>query len=156
MCFISDSYHISLFVYYFLLMIPRPPRSTRIDTLCPYTTHFRSQLAQHIDEQEQSQPTPGTPLGRAIGASEAFEHIFAEAGAAVGDLDHRHVAVARRRHAGPVGGYFRRIVEDVADDLAQGGIGHDGDIRSEEHTSELQSLMRHSSAVFCLTQKTKI
>src|SRR3546814_15187928 len=113
MCFISDSYHISLFVYYFLLMIPRPPRSTRIDTLCPYTTHFRSQLAQHIDEQEQSQPTPGTPLGRAIGASEAFEHIFAEAGAAVGDLDHR----------------------------------------SEAHTSELQSLMLTSYAVFCLKQK---
>src|SRR3546814_8469462 len=98
-------------------MIRRPPRSTRTDTLFPYTTRFRScSLA--------------FPFGLALGA--AFER----------DLDHRG----------------HRIGEREADDAEQGARE---DLRrecqrgrSEEHTSELQSLMRISYAVFCLT-KTK-
>src|SRR3546814_17112550 len=88
------------FVFFFL-MIRRPPRSTRTDTLFPYTTLFRS---HH----------PG--LG-------------------VVDV----VAVDR-----PLTG-----VRGVEVDL------HALHRRSEEHTSELQSLMRISYAVFCLKKKTK-
>src|SRR3546814_14692202 len=86
--FYSDFFVFNLF---FFLMIRRPPRSTRTDTLFPYTTLFRS-------------------------------------------------------HA--VGG--RSIRSRL---LRAGAAGHRGPGRSEEHTSELQSLMRISYAVFCLKKK---
>src|SRR3546814_6769442 len=78
-------------------MIRRPPRSTRTDTLCPYTTLFRS---------------PG------------HRRRLADRGAVRLDPGDR-CAAARRAH-------------------------HERCLRSEEHTSELQSLMRISYAVFCL------
>src|SRR3546814_20082339 len=94
----------------FFLMIRRPPRSTRTDTLFPYTTLFRS----HLD---------------ALGGR-------------------------RQRHRAKVGaGRLQRMRR-----VAQGGVVGDAggaDYRSEEHTSELQSLMRISYAVFCLKKKTK-
>src|SRR3546814_8799318 len=80
-------------------MIRRPPRSTRTDTLFPYTTLFRSRIQQHDRSSGVSGMTGFKP---------------------------RH-----RRISGVQG-------------------------RSEEHTSELQSLMRISYAVFCLKKKTKI
>src|SRR3546814_6355836 len=76
-------------------MIRRPPRSTRTDTLFPYTTLFRSQ-----------------------GAAAADRGCHEGAGAGIGDIG--AIAIGRR---------------------------------SEEHTSELQSLMRISYAVFCLKKK---
>src|SRR3546814_1972343 len=92
-------------------MIRRPPRSTRTDTLFPYTTLFRS-LA---------------------GASELDD--------AADVLAFAHVAVA-------VVDLVERVA--VGDQLVelQGALA-----RSEEHTSELQSLMRISYAVFCLKKK---
>src|SRR3546814_9675263 len=93
---------------FFFLMIRRPPRSTRTDTLFPYTTLFRS---------------PGH--GRAV-------HVLQRAG----KQDHQplddddHVARDHRDLEGKLGA-----------------------ARSEEHTSELQSLMRISYAVFCLKKK---
>src|SRR3546814_10977712 len=83
-------YLIILSVFFFL-MIRRPPRSTRTDTLFPYTTLFRSDLAVPVQES--------------------------------GLTDER-----------------------------EGSLRHG---RSEEHTSELQSLMRISYAVFCLKKKKK-
>src|SRR3546814_11760744 len=93
-----------LFVFFFL-MIRRPPRSTRTDTLFPYTTLFRSRHAS---------------------SSEAL---------------HGAAAIAGRQ--GQIG---RGL-----------GAGHarTGARRSEEHTSELQSLMRISYAVFRLKKKTE-
>src|SRR3546814_5573153 len=95
-------------VCFFFLMIRRPPRSTRTDTLFPYTTLFRSQRR------------PTTALEE-IGAVEVLE---------------------------------------PGDRLAYRGLGAAEEIscgreafRSEEHTSELQSLMRISYAVFCLKKK---
>src|SRR3546814_1424128 len=85
-----------------LLMIRRPPRSTRTDTLFPYTTLVRSAAARRRRVRD---------------------------GAAV-----RRAPVHARRPPRPA--------------RALGG----GD-RSEEHTSELQSLMRNSYAVFCLKKK---
>src|SRR3546814_6193345 len=87
------------FTVLFFLMIRRPPRSTRTDTLFPYTTLFRY---------------PGPDL--TVLDTEARDRL----NRLVGQLDERAA-----------------------------------DIRSEEHTSELQSLMRISYAVFCLKKKNK-
>src|SRR3546814_5685668 len=77
--------------FIFFLMIRRPPRSTRTDTLFPYTTLFRSLAEEDLDQRR---------VGGVVGAGE---------------------------HVG---------------------------LRSQEHTSELQSLMRISYAVFCLKKKS--
>src|SRR3546814_6586790 len=90
-------------------MIRRPPRSTRTDTLFPYTTLFRSRLL-------------GQPLGREVGLDGRGPPMLI-----IGDLG---------------GGIVRGLV-------FYGKVC----VRSEEHTSELQSLMRISYAVFCLTKK---
>src|SRR3546814_5608909 len=84
----------------FVLMIRRPPRSTRTDTLFPYTTLFRSALH---DRRRAHQ------------------------------LDHLGVDIL-----------LLEIAALEGDEIGQ---------RSEEHTSELQSLMRISYAVFCLKKK---
>src|SRR3546814_1415344 len=101
-------------------MIRRPPRSTRTDTLFPYTTLFRSR-----------------------GPGEA-------------DADHRKqqpVRVADEQEREQAGS-TEREVDHVAH--AQAELSHQQrDHRSEEHTSELQSLMRTSYAVFCLKKKNK-
>src|SRR3546814_9794355 len=86
-------------------MIRRPPRSTRTDTLFPYTTLFRS---HHVIDS--------------VGLDAAALH------AAMGIIEKSHFPL---------------------DSL--GGMGDN--VRSEEHTSELQSLMRISYAVFCLKKK---
>src|SRR3546814_8627432 len=89
----SVSVHVS--IVFFFLMIRRPPRSTRTDTLFPYTTLFRSARAARPPPATASGFPPRTPPIAAL-------------------------------------------------------AGHH---RSEEHTSELQSLMRISYAVFCLKKK---
>src|SRR3546814_5518810 len=88
-------------------MIRRPPRSTRTDTLFPYTTLFRSRVHDRLAAAADRAHDPGR----------------------------RHVGAPRDRLRGPAG-------------LRRGAEGHGW--RSEEHTSELQSLMRISYAVFCL------
>src|SRR3546814_13854785 len=89
----------------FFLMIRRPPRSTRTDTLLPYTTLFRSPFMRAIALRA---------LGLALGLND--------------------------RHAEGV-----EALSEALPMVTQG--------RSEEHTSELQSLMRISYAVFCLEKK---
>src|SRR3546814_10278555 len=103
-------------------MIRRPPRSTRTDTLFPYTTLFRSPcLDQH----------PG--LGKAV-EDFAVEQLVPQ-----GAVEALVIPVLPWR--------ARRDVERLHADLPEP--------RSEEHTSELQSLMRISYAVFCLKKKKK-
>src|SRR3546814_1546963 len=99
--------------FFFVLMILRPPRSTRTDTLFPYTTLFRSpahaiELRPLLDRRRSR----GTRVGR------------------------RPPPHRRDRGGGHRG-------------------GRHGAVRSEEHTSELQSLMRISYAVFCLKKKNQ-
>src|SRR3546814_5700010 len=121
-------------------MIRRPPRSTRTDTLFPYTTLFRSPrpilaaLARpsvneaHID-----------PLG--LGAQEG--KVMDVRG--VEGADEQHAMVERFRCLMAFkGGVFQQSLFN--------GIFRE--LRSEEHTSELQSLMRISYAVFCLKTKS--
>src|SRR3546814_6805380 len=88
-------------------MIRRPPRSTRTDTLFPYTTLFRSVL--HSNDETLRKET------------EAADDV----------VDHLHEAIKL---------YLTKLNNEELD-------------RSEEHTSELQSLMRSSYAVFCLKKK---
>src|SRR3546814_4519235 len=114
-------------MYLFFLMIRRPPRSTRTDTLFPYTTLFRSRIsairkiASFLNSASSPPPSSAnsgavtnTPVMLINAAPTTARAIFPPAS----------------------------VVYEVADW-----------IRSEEHTSELQSLMRISYAVFCLKKK---
>src|SRR3546814_1168334 len=110
-------------------MIRQPPRSTRTDTLFPYTTLFRSPGVRKPGAQHLF------VAGHDAGIALRLARHVGDHGEAVGE--------------GAVGGLQREILLVAA---------HRGDQhRSEEHTSELQSLMRISYAVFCLKkQKNKI
>src|SRR3546814_3999496 len=108
-------------------MILRPPRSTRTDTLFPYTTLFRSQIAARTRVRPRHAPSNGAPAPRP-----AVVRLLG--------------AVRRRRHlAGS------SIAGNHLGMRARSMVA----IRSEEHTSELQSLMRISYAVFCLKKIKK-
>src|SRR3546814_6838648 len=109
-------------------MIRRPPRSTRTDTLFPYTTLCRS-LARHpsLDEGEAAVP---------------LRSVLAQQVAAL------NRPLLRPLEGGQGG---RRLAVPDLDDAQ--GLQTDNEARSEEHTSELQSLMRNSYAVFCLKKK---
>src|SRR3546814_9741649 len=113
-------------------MIRRPPRSTRTDTLFPYTTLFRSEEAVGVE---------GVAHPREIGIVDRPGQIQAD------DL---RAEYGRDRRDGEgheqISDYVRTIIRPG---------GRNGTARSEEHTSELQSLMRISYAVFCLKKKKK-
>src|SRR3546814_16306519 len=97
----------------FFLMILRPPRSTRTDTLFPYTTLFRSRPEKIRRPAGQDFRNPGDQWLRAI------------------------------------------RTDETAGSIAESWRGRRDRFRSEEHTPELQSLMRISYAVFCLKKKNK-
>src|SRR3546814_5577031 len=105
-----------VFSFFFFVMIRRPPRSTRTDTLFPYTTLFRSQLQTHAAQQKVYTSCAPDLAGRTSRA--------------------RALTGSWRTAPPPCWCW--------------------GKSRSEEHTSELQSLMRISYAVFCLKKKKKI
>src|SRR3546814_4937942 len=109
-------------------MIRRPPRSTRTDTLFPYTTLFRS--AWHISG------------GEGWSANSANRRVL------VTHSDGRQTVEELKEDLG----LRRDDTEGTRRQLRSQGI-EAADIRSEEHTSELQSLMRISYAVFCLKKK---
>src|SRR3546814_3535608 len=126
------------FVFFFFLMIRRPPRSTRTDTLFPYTTLFRSSGGT-----EGRRPVHRQCAGR--GRAQCARTGTAETCRA----ERRPATLGHV--AGPVDpcSICRRCTEYPRPDRH-----HRGDSRSEEHTSELQSLMRISYTVFCLKKKT--
>src|SRR3546814_2223047 len=110
-------------------MMRRPPRSTRTDTLFPYTTLFRSRRAAHeLDVVDDDQVE--APLGA---------HQPPRAGAQGGDRQSGRVVDEDAR-----AGNLLRGDEDLLE-LVVG-------VRTEENTSELQSLLRISYLVFCLTK----
>src|SRR3546814_10168834 len=101
---------------FFFLMIRRPPRSTRTDTLFPYTTLFRSpyfMVAPKALKRDGNNPT----------------------------LLYGY------------GGFEISLTPNYSASVGRGWLSQGG--RSEEHTSELQSLMRISYAVFCLKKKKR-
>src|SRR3546814_1210316 len=105
-------------------MIRRPPRSTRTDTLFPYTTLFRSHQLAGIDRTVDC-----------TGYGELRADPETELGCRIALL------------ATIIGGSKVQRGIGIAADLVEAVV------RSEEHTSELQSLMRISYAVFCLKKK---
>src|SRR3546814_4942624 len=111
-------------------MLRPPPRSTRTDTLCPYTTLFLSVSGRHVKTHASEilhfKLDPGAS-GQRFGCAGAACHHDGALGQDFAGLRHQ----ARRGHQRTQG------------------------VRSEEHTSELQSLMRISYAVFCLKKKNK-
>src|SRR3546814_4523597 len=110
-------------------MIRRPPRSTRTDTLFPYTTLFRS-LSASVGYYggpwaELADRAPRCPALLHFGARDAMIPVSLAV-----DMKAKHPAITCHVYDADHG-------------------------RSEEHTSELQSLMRISYAVFCLKKKKK-
>src|SRR3546814_18759178 len=114
---------------FFFLMIRLPPRSTRTDTLVPYTTLFRSKMPT---------ATPGTSNRSAASVTVVCSSLSS--------IDSDSDRYPNAMDCGPRPGSVEIIV--AGDEL--------GTVRSEEHTSELQSLMRISYAVFCLKKKKNI
>src|SRR3546814_4526701 len=117
----------------------RPPRSTRTDTLFPYTTLFRSSSGE-------VRPSRWRSGARSLLASRCFEDgVTSDFHRAVRNGGIGCTAVPRALGASSV---FERVQR--GQHVRRGG---DKAGRSEEHTSELQSLMRISYAVFCLKKK---
>src|SRR3546814_19129193 len=132
-----------LYCFIFFLMIRRPPRSKHTDTLFPYTTLFRS------DEEKQTEKHDARRRLYDCLRQNSEEVTLATV-AAVVFPQHREefetfaIVTDSGERKYPFNLRFRpdkRVVQTLK--------------RSEEHTSELQSLMRISYAVFCLKKKTK-
>src|SRR3546814_17410029 len=107
-------------MFFFFFMIRRPPRSTRTDTLFPYTTLFRSAQAHRVgaDRRVADRLRPDRWLRHGRHGTDALRR-----------QDRQRATRGDQHHRATLGW------------------------RSEEHTSELQSLMRISYAVFCLKKK---
>src|SRR3546814_4396069 len=117
-------------------MTRRPPKSTRTDTLFPYTTLFRSQRP--------------FPFVVSFG-NRRPEELFLNRNTCIGKFA---IALGRNRRSAKSAVALncrQALCGKAGQSLANGSLAY----RSEEHTSELQSLMRISYAVFCLKKKTK-
>src|SRR3546814_2657243 len=169
-------------------MIRRPPRSTRTDTLFPYTTLFRSERQPRIEvghRYEAGARFVGDPhrvAHRLVDVGLRLEErnqARADLGVAVRLAGEREQRCTRTGKAKPEAcqlAHSRRQRTDAAGDgtegplhhVERGGGGAERSLearhlaagarrheRSEEHTSELQSLMRISYAVFCLKKQKK-
>src|SRR3546814_5434807 len=111
-------------------MIRRPPRSTRTDTLFPYTTLFRSEIADGATGENTNTHSQNGDLH------------FSD----VDDTTGHTADFAPQDTTGYVGTFSLGTVDDTTGKVAW-------TFRSEEHTSELQSLMRISYAVLCLNKQ---
>src|SRR3546814_1802834 len=130
-------------------MIRPPPISTRTATPFPYTTLFRSLFRRHHLNLHQRREQHRACLRDALAEGRAgrdLEGQHAGVDVVAGAVDQRRLEVDQRetrQHAG-IEGRLEALL-DAGDELAR----H----RSAEHTSELQSIMRLSYAVFCLKKK---
>src|SRR3546814_2108048 len=115
-------------MFFWFLMMLRPPRSTRTDTLLPYTT-----------------------LCRSHGADDAGGRGEQRAGDQRRHRQRTWQAARRKLNASKQPIQYVRPLDQVAHEDKE--RHRDQHVRSEEHTSELQSLMRISYAVFCLKKK---
>src|SRR3546814_14209933 len=131
----------------FLFTIRPPPRSTRTDTLFPYTTLFRAP-ADFVLWKPSDADTPG--WDRPWGRGRPGWHIECSA------MSAHYLGETFDIHGGGADLIFPHHENEVAQSVcAHGGTPFVRYWRSEEHTSELQSLMRISYAVFCLKKKKK-
>src|SRR3546814_15239323 len=131
-------------------MSRRPPRSTRTDTRFPYTTLFRSLLVP----LRRSLSLKGVEAMRRIRDRVAGLDVHRDSVVACVELfDGTSVQVDKATFSTTAKG-----VRDLGEWLAESEVElvvMEATGRSEEHTSELQSLMRNSYAVFCLKKKKK-
>src|SRR3546814_8096801 len=127
----------------FFLMIRRPPRSTRTDTLFPYTTLFRS--LRRLGAPEVVELGALDAVAEALVLREFVEQGRHPPGEALGLPDAGEGALRVAVEPGAV--VLSVPVDQRAGEVVDVGGGEVQ--RSEEHTSELQSLMRISYAVFC-------
>src|SRR3546814_4422660 len=150
---------------FFFLRKRRPPRSTRTDTLVPYTTLVRSDAWRPAQIRAAARLRPWNRLSadragrRAGGGGKAFGR-GQERGARRGGGDGDEQCLLPLRASGLQSGICEnaRQAAHERDRIArhrQGGFRAFQPRRSEEHTSELQSPMRISYAVFCLKKKIK-
>src|SRR3546814_6742465 len=128
-------------------MIRRPPRSTRTETLFPYTTLFRSVPAQ-------------APAADASATAPVAADAAAGASDQTADIGIAEVIVTARRKSESLQDVPQTVNAVSNETLQKLNIQKFEDVqsivRSDEHTSELQSLMRLSYAVFCLKQQKQI
>src|SRR3546814_7882637 len=126
-------------------MIRRPPRSTRTDTLFPYTTLFRS-LSRNEPPEPGRKGSPATCMSQFYRFSEyrkSPRRVFFDRG----ELNQLLSLYSRNVASGEWRDY---AIDQI------GGSAIFSVFRSEEHTSELQSIMRTSYAVFCSKKKQPI
>src|SRR3546814_1863025 len=122
-------------------MIRRPPRSTRTDTLLPYTTLFRSlSHGGPIRFQTELRWIMGQ-LGDARNLDALLARFFDARSGHAGPLLDRMLVVHEAAYAQANAAITSHRMNQLVAEMT---------VRSEEHTSELQSLMRNSYAVFCL------
>src|SRR3546814_1314933 len=132
-------------------MLRRPPRSTRTDTLFPYTTLFRSGLPDLVYDGmngllvDPDARSIAAAINRLIVDSQLRERLQRSASETA---HHFELQSWRERWVGVLNDYGW-----VSDRTIDSWRVRHGDRRSEEHTSELRSLMRTSYAVFCLQKK---
>src|SRR3546814_11784901 len=122
-------------------MILPPPMSTRTDTLCPYTTLFRSNL-----NEMQRREAYNSDITYATNNELGFDYLR-------DNMKFERVQMVHREfNFGIVDEVDSILIDEARTPLIISGPTDDKSelYRSEEHTSELQSLMRISSAVFCL------
>src|SRR3546814_7324394 len=137
-------------------MIRRPPRSTRTDTLLPYTTLFRSGRGQgldrhqHVEVRRRGAGDQGVVRRLEVVVGRVAERALPAQVGEAAPVEDRLVevgAVAARGRVVAEAGHVRARQRRAAVDLRQQD--------PEEHTSELQSIMRISYAGFCLKKTNK-
>src|SRR3546814_7762215 len=150
-------------------MIRRPPRSTRTDTLFPYTTLFRSERFHacwlstsphyHRSSRKGLRPSDVSPscVYRKVIRRKALRSITKIMLLSAGTLAFSSAAMAQEAAPAPSPAAPSSTAANVSDadiqQFAKAAVELEQIKRSEEHTSELQSLMRISYAVFCLKKK---
>src|SRR3546814_6893119 len=140
-------------------MIPRPPVSTRTYTLFPHTTLFRSNPPLPATTPREKPPMPRRllPLALALASASAFAQAPAPAAAPSPPLTLAQVMADPDWIGNAVEDFWWAWDSRAAQfERKREGATIRDSWRSEEHTSELQSLMRISSAVFCLKKKTQV
>src|SRR3546814_1489432 len=138
-------------------MIRRPPRSTRTDTLFPYTTLFRSKILEGKAESVTVTPDnlaefSGVQKYR-HGMGDREDQVGAVTGLAWTEVGGELLTIEAVTVSGK--GQIRTTgkLGEVMTESVQAALSFVKARRSEEHTSELQSLMRIPYAVFCLKKK---
>src|SRR3546814_9367931 len=120
-------------------MVRGPPRFTRTDTLFPYTTLFRSPKAEELVCAWFQKNADFSTCGD---AGAAAEKLLAEPDCSDSSVWRTVLRAFLLKELPPAVALW-----------LSGGEHPSSQVRSEEHTSDLQSLMRHSYAVFCLKKK---